>query len=59
MVLAVLNLLVHIPDILDLFSKRERQDICFALFKLKEAFLEAFFEQQTKNLKLYDELKKD
>lgn len=37
----------HIPES-DLFSQRERQDICFALMELKEGFLEAFFEQQSK-----------
>jgi hypothetical protein len=38
----------HIPDS-DLFSQKERQDICFALVELKEALLESFFEQQSKN----------
>ncbi len=33
----------HIPEG-DLFSERERQDMCFALMELKEAF----FEQQSK-----------
>lgn len=37
----------YIPES-DLFSQRERQDICFALMELKEALLEAFFEQQSK-----------
>ena len=38
----------HIPES-DLFSQRERQDICFALMELKEALLESFFEQQSKS----------
>lgn len=37
----------HIPES-DLFSQRERQDICFALFELREALVGAFFEQQSK-----------
>ncbi len=38
----------HIPES-DLFSQRERQDICFALVELKEALIEAFFEHQSIN----------
>lgn len=37
----------YIPES-DLFSQKEKQSICFALMELKEALLESFFEQQSK-----------
>lgn len=38
----------YIPES-DLFSEKEKQGICFTLMELKEGFLEAFFEQQSKS----------
>tara|TARA_R110002049_G_scaffold273751_4_gene451588 strand:+ start:420 stop:677 length:258 start_codon:yes stop_codon:yes gene_type:complete len=43
----VIYMFHYIPES-DLFSQREKQSICFALMELKEGFLEAFFEIQSK-----------